>query len=347
MDGLPYSTFDLRVRAVQAVLNGTPITQVADNRGSISALSAISPQGRLVFRVHDKWIASGEVIDFLGQLLRHHPGRDLVVVVDQAPPHTSKKTINHINSQSRLHVFHLPTYSPDRNRATLHDLEGGHFIDTHHPDALFGESSRIALAPKDLLCPLFEPPIQARCLPIPRPMGLPIGIPTGLLSLGGHLLTTHLHDSVVLIGHCLAVVFYFWAAAMIVASLFRRQVLSPDSVFGVICGYLLLGMAWGVLYSTLDTAWPGSFQVGDRLAEQVQAGHSRIHLFTYYSFITLTTVGYGDVTPLSTPARTCAWLEALTGQFYLAVLVAGLVGALLSKKEEASDKGESRQGKPQ
>jgi len=96
-------------------------------------------------------------------------------------------------------------------------------------------------------------------------------------------------------------------------------------------------MAWGVLYSMLDTVWPGSFEVGNRLAEQVQADHSRIHLLTYYSFITMTTVGYGDVTPLSTPARSCAWLEALTGQFYLAVLVAGLVGVLLSKKSEASD----------
>jgi hypothetical protein len=113
--------------------------------------------------------------------------------------------------------------------------------------------------------------------------------------------------------------------------------LSPDSVYGAICGYLLLGMAWGVLYSMLDTGRPGSFQIGDRLAEQAQAEHSRIPLFTYYSFITLTTVGYGDVTPLSTPARTCAWLEALTGQFYLAVLVAGLVGALLAKKSEGSD----------
>lgn len=169
-----------------------------------------------------------------------------------------------------------------------------------------------------------------------RLVAIAFGIPTGVLSLGGHLLTAQPHNSVVLIGHCLAVMFYFWAAVLIVASLFRRQVLSLDSVFGAICGYLLLGMAWGVLYSMLDTIWPGSFEVGNRLAEQVQANHSRIHLFTYYSFITLTTVGYGDVAPISTPARTCAWLEALTGQFYLAVLVAGLVGALLSKKSEVS-----------
>jgi voltage-gated potassium channel len=163
-----------------------------------------------------------------------------------------------------------------------------------------------------------------------------IGVPTGLLTLGGHLLAAERGTyTVVLFGHVLAVVFYFWAAVLIVASLIRRHSLSMDSVFGAICGYLLLGMAWGVLYSTLDTVRPDSFQIGDRLAEQLKNAESRNQLFTYYSFVTLTTVGYGDITPLSTPARTCAWLEALTGQFYIAVLVAGLVGALLSRKADA------------
>jgi hypothetical protein len=170
-----------------------------------------------------------------------------------------------------------------------------------------------------------------------RLVAVAFGVPTGLLLLGGHLLAGQPGNTAVLIGHCLAVLFYFWGAVVIVASLFRRQALTPDSVFGAICGYLLLGMAWGVLYAMLDTAWPGSFEVGNRLAEQVRADQSRVPLFTYYSFVTLTTVGYGDVTPLSAPARTCAWLEALTGQFYLAVLVAGLVGALLSRKSETSD----------
>jgi hypothetical protein len=170
-----------------------------------------------------------------------------------------------------------------------------------------------------------------------RWFALALGLPTGLLSLGGYLLAEQPRDVVVMIGHGLAVGFYAWAAVLIITSLLRRQPLSLDSVFGVICGYLLLGMAWGVLYSMLDTVRPESFEVSSRLAEQVPAGHPRIHLFTYYSFITLTTVGYGDVTPVSAPARTCAWLEALTGQFYLAVLVAGLVGALLSRKSEGSD----------
>jgi transposase len=88
---------------------------VTGARASIAAMSAISPKGRLVFRLHDKRITSVEVIDFLKQLLRQHPGRHVVVVMDQAKPHTSKMTTAFIESRARLHVFYLPPYSPDWN----------------------------------------------------------------------------------------------------------------------------------------------------------------------------------------------------------------------------------------
>jgi transposase len=88
---------------------------VTGARASISAMSAISPKGRLVFRLHDKRICSAEVIDFLKQLLREHPRRHVVVVMDQAKPHTSKMTRAFIDSRARLHVFYLPAYSPDWN----------------------------------------------------------------------------------------------------------------------------------------------------------------------------------------------------------------------------------------
>lgn len=93
----------------------TPIQRVTGNRGGISAMSAISKTGQLVFQLHQKRITSVEVIDFLTQLLKHHKSRHLVVVMDQAPPHTSKKTVSFINEQNRLHVFYLPSYSPDWN----------------------------------------------------------------------------------------------------------------------------------------------------------------------------------------------------------------------------------------
>jgi transposase len=93
----------------------TPKARVTGKRAGIAANSAISRNGHLLFRLLEKRIASQEVIEFLGQMLKHHPRRHLVVVMDQAPPHTSKKTKAWIASQRRLHVFHLPKYSPDWN----------------------------------------------------------------------------------------------------------------------------------------------------------------------------------------------------------------------------------------
>lgn len=93
----------------------TPKAKVTGKRGGVAAMSAISQRGQLLFRLHNKRIASPEVIGFLNQMLIHHGGRHLVVVMDQAPPHTSGKTKEFIANQKRLHVFHLPKYSPDWN----------------------------------------------------------------------------------------------------------------------------------------------------------------------------------------------------------------------------------------
>jgi transposase len=93
----------------------TPQLRVTGARGGVSAVSAISRRGRLVFRLYDQRIASTQVIEFLAQLLAHHPRRHLVVVMDQAPPHVSRATKDYIDRQRRLHVFYLPKYSPDWN----------------------------------------------------------------------------------------------------------------------------------------------------------------------------------------------------------------------------------------
>jgi transposase len=93
----------------------TPRVPVTGKRGGVSAMSALSGQGRLLFRLFDKRSCSPEVIYFLDQMLQFHKRRHLVVVMDQAPPHTSHMTMDYIESQPRLHVFHLPKYSPDWN----------------------------------------------------------------------------------------------------------------------------------------------------------------------------------------------------------------------------------------
>ena len=97
---------------------GQSITaRVTGRRGSVSAISVISNDGRLIFSLHDsgKRFRSDDIINFLGHMLSHHSRRHLVVVMDQAPCHMSKKVKKYIEAQKRLHVFYLPPYSPDFN----------------------------------------------------------------------------------------------------------------------------------------------------------------------------------------------------------------------------------------
>jgi len=93
------------------------VHKVTGNRGSVSAISAISVDGRLIFNLFDKGkrFNSQDIINFLEQMLNHHKRRHLVVVMDQASCHKSKKTKEYVESQKRLHVFYLPPRSPELN----------------------------------------------------------------------------------------------------------------------------------------------------------------------------------------------------------------------------------------
>lgn len=84
-------------------------------RGTVPVMSALGSHGNLLFQLYDQRISSDEVLSFLSEMLKHHPRRHLVVVMDRARPHTSKKVVEFIKTQRRLHVFYLPPYSPDFN----------------------------------------------------------------------------------------------------------------------------------------------------------------------------------------------------------------------------------------
>jgi transposase len=93
------------------------IQKVTGIRGSISAISAISSSGSLLFNVHEagKRFKAEDIIKFLEDMLKHHPRRHLVTIMDQAPCHTSKSVKEFISAQKRLHVFYLPPRSPEFN----------------------------------------------------------------------------------------------------------------------------------------------------------------------------------------------------------------------------------------
>jgi hypothetical protein len=105
-------------------------------------------------------------------------------------------------------------------------------------------------------------------------------------------------------------------------------VLTFDSISGAICGYLFLGLGWSIFYVLINDFQPDSFQIDPALARTADAQHLLLNVMTYYSFITLTTIGYGDVVPMTPLTRTLAWMEAVSGQFYLAVVVASLVSLM-------------------
>jgi hypothetical protein len=101
-----------------------------------------------------------------------------------------------------------------------------------------------------------------------------------------------------------------------------------DIILGAICAYLVLGMVWTMVYSLIELFAPGSFLHGEEsiavgFADSMQPAISN---FIYYSFVTLTTLGYGDITPNSSPAAAFSSLEAVTGQLYIAILIARFVG---------------------
>ena len=133
---------------------------------------------------------------------------------------------------------------------------------------------------------------------------------------------SHLTDisSFRIIGNILTILFIGYTATIILSYLFTEDEITGDAIMGAICVYFLIGSAWAFIFFTLELLQPGSFQM-----PQGQ-GTTDLSHFSYYSYVTLTTLGYGDFTPISAQARSLALLEAIMGQLYIAILVARMVG---------------------
>jgi hypothetical protein len=104
--------------------------------------------------------------------------------------------------------------------------------------------------------------------------------------------------------------------------------ISANRLIGAVCVYLLLGVIWAMAYTLLDVFAPGSFEGISRVDDPGWQSE-----WLYFSFVTMTTLGYGDLLPLSATARALAYMQAVAGQFYIAVLVAGLVSAYISDRQ--------------
>ena len=131
--------------------------------------------------------------------------------------------------------------------------------------------------------------------------------------------------------HGTVAVFLGFAVVVIVRQLFRVSVIRVDDVIGAMVGYILAAMAWSHVYGVAYILVPTAFDVNPEIVPQLANWRLRRMLFNHLSFTTLTTIGYGDITPVGSPMYALVWIETIFGQFYMAVVVAQLVGLKLAQ----------------
>jgi len=124
---------------------------------------------------------------------------------------------------------------------------------------------------------------------------------------------------------------YIFFSALILLYLFKPGRIKVDHLFGAICVYLLMGFFFAHLFVGIESLQPGSFQF------PVVSTQDSLHLFLelhYFSFITLTSLGFGDITPVSMPARTLSIFEAIIGVLYIGALIARFAGSAAGASDD-------------
>lgn len=124
------------------------------------------------------------------------------------------------------------------------------------------------------------------------------------------------------------VFFAFLSALLLFALLFQSKEVNAETLWSAVNVYLTIGLLFAFLFATIsyydEEAFTGRF-MGEPLRAQLYG-------FVYFSFVTLTTLGYGDITPNNTVVGTFTYMEALFGQLYIAILLARLVSLYTAKK---------------
>ena len=125
-------------------------------------------------------------------------------------------------------------------------------------------------------------------------------------------------------------ILYFYIVVLLVRNLLSQRVITANLIYCAISIYLLIGIMWAGIYTVLEGISPGSF-----------SGTSETTDLLYFSFVTLTTVGFGDVAPLSILAKRLAIFEAAMGGIYMAIIIAMIVGRYMSMQVEQDSESET------
>jgi hypothetical protein len=125
--------------------------------------------------------------------------------------------------------------------------------------------------------------------------------------------------------------FYAFIAVAVFLEVITTSRVTTDTLYGAVCVYLLVGMAFGSLFDMIETLHPGSFQINVDTAVPAEI---RWRTLIFFSFMTLTTIGLGDVTPTTVQTQSLTAIEGVIGVLYLAVLIARIVGMYARRASE-------------
>ena len=154
-------------------------------------------------------------------------------------------------------------------------------------------------------------------------IGVLLGMPMVVSIWSAHALK---HTGLFLLGHLCGAAFFVFTIVQILVFIYKQERVSKDLIVGAALVYLLMALAWAFIIAIVETVHPGSY------AMTQDAGPRITQDLLYYSFVTITTLGYGDITPVTRLARALCVIEAVIGQLYLVVSVAWLVGMHVSQK---------------
>ena len=165
-------------------------------------------------------------------------------------------------------------------------------------------------------------------------IGLALGLPAVIASV--YNAATPNTPTINLVPTVLAALFIGFLIWRILKDVVAGSRITLERVYGAVCAYLLIGFLFADLYGFIVLVDENAFSVSaDIEARWAEDGyHDLGQVLTYFSFVTMTTLGYGDISPVSSSARTLAWMQALVGQLYLAITIAGFVGIHIAGQKD-------------
>lgn len=137
-----------------------------------------------------------------------------------------------------------------------------------------------------------------------------------------------INNTLITIGYICGLILFAFVIILILKYVFSEQIVTRQTISAAIAVYLLIALMWTFIYRLIAMLYPGSFAIAHSELQGV------VNIYIYFSLVTITTLGYGDITPIGSHAISLAVLEAVTGQIYLVVVVAWFVGMYVSRKSK-------------